>query len=128
MASKGEMWVFDSSCITQLHSEITTDSIAHNCIRQSPLSMSKTQISPLLVTESPVGEFIVSYQPLHRRVFRETLQWIFDLFVLFSFLFFSLVVCFFSKETWDNYKIGTELYKKQKQVVLKTLKIVLGMK
>ena len=32
MASKGEMWVFDLSCITQLQSEITTDSIAHNCI------------------------------------------------------------------------------------------------
>ena len=31
-----EMWVFDSSCITQLKSEITTDSIAHNCLTQSP--------------------------------------------------------------------------------------------
>ena len=32
MVSKGEMWVFDSSCIAQLRSQITTDSIAHNCI------------------------------------------------------------------------------------------------
>ena len=43
VASKGEMWVFDSSCITQLQSEITTDSIAHNCITQSPLSISEMQ-------------------------------------------------------------------------------------
>ena len=35
MASKGEMWVFASSCITQLQSQMTTDSIAHNCIAQS---------------------------------------------------------------------------------------------
>ena len=32
--SKGEMWVFDPSCITQLQSQITTDSIAQNCIAQ----------------------------------------------------------------------------------------------
>ena len=31
MVSKGEMWVFDSSCITQSQSQIETDSIAHNC-------------------------------------------------------------------------------------------------
>ena len=36
MVSKGEMWVFDSSSITQLQSQITTDSIVHNCIAQSP--------------------------------------------------------------------------------------------
>ena len=29
MVSKGEMWVFDSSCITQPQSQISTDSIAH---------------------------------------------------------------------------------------------------
>ena len=43
MASKGEMWVFDSSCIMQLQSEITTDSIAYNWIMQSPLSISEMQ-------------------------------------------------------------------------------------
>lgn len=43
MASDGEMWVFGSSCITQLQSEIRTDSIAHNCITQSPFSISETQ-------------------------------------------------------------------------------------
>ena len=32
MASKGEMWVFDLSCITQLQSQMTNDSITHNCI------------------------------------------------------------------------------------------------
>ena len=93
VASKGEMWVFDPSCITQPQSEITTDSIAHNCITQSPLSISekcisdmlkgdcvmqlwamlsvvislcscvmqlesKTHISPLLVTESPVAQWL----------------------------------------------------------------------
>ena len=36
VVSKGEMWVFHSSCMTQLQSEITTESIAHNCITQSP--------------------------------------------------------------------------------------------
>ena len=29
MVSKGEMWVFDSSCITQPQSQIETDSITH---------------------------------------------------------------------------------------------------
>ena len=29
------MWVFDSSCITQPQSQISTDSIAHNCLAQS---------------------------------------------------------------------------------------------
>ena len=48
MASKGEMWVFDPSCITQPQSEITTDSIAHNCITQSPLSISEKCISDML--------------------------------------------------------------------------------
>ena len=43
VARKGKMWVFDSSCITQLQSEITTNSIARNCIRQSPLSISEMQ-------------------------------------------------------------------------------------
>ena len=32
---KGEIWVFNSSCITQPQSQIGTDSIAHNCIAQS---------------------------------------------------------------------------------------------
>ena len=32
MVSKGEMWVFDSSCITQPQSQISTDSIPHNCL------------------------------------------------------------------------------------------------
>ena len=32
MKSKGEMWVFDSSCITKLQIQIMTDSIAHYCI------------------------------------------------------------------------------------------------
>ena len=36
VASKGEMWVFDSSCITQLQSQTATDSLADNCITQSP--------------------------------------------------------------------------------------------
>ena len=31
MVSEGEMWVFNSSCITQPQSQISTDSIAHNC-------------------------------------------------------------------------------------------------
>ena len=35
MVSKGEMWVFDSSCITQPQSQIMTDSKAHNYIAQS---------------------------------------------------------------------------------------------
>ena len=30
MVSKGEMWEFDSSCITQPQSQIATDSKAHN--------------------------------------------------------------------------------------------------
>ena len=59
MASKGEMWVFDSSCITQLQREITTDSIAHNCITQSPLSISEICLKvPLLATESPVAQWL----------------------------------------------------------------------
>ena len=38
VTSNGEMWIFDSSSNTQLQSQITlTDSIAHNCITQSPL-------------------------------------------------------------------------------------------
>ena len=41
VAKKGEMWVFDSICITQLQSEKTTDSLAHNCITQSSLSISE---------------------------------------------------------------------------------------
>ena len=49
VTSKGEMWVFDSSCITQLQSEITTDSIAHNCITQSPLSISEMHFSDVAV-------------------------------------------------------------------------------
>ena len=32
MVNKGEMWVLDWSCITQLQSEITTDSKAYNCV------------------------------------------------------------------------------------------------
>ena len=39
--SKGEMWVFDLNCIAQLQSQVMTDSIAHNCIAQSPLSISE---------------------------------------------------------------------------------------
>ena len=35
MVRKGEMWVFESSCITQPQSQLATDSIAHNCIAQS---------------------------------------------------------------------------------------------
>ena len=46
MVSKGEMWVFNSSCITQLQNQITTDSIAHNCI------------SPLLTIEYPVAQWL----------------------------------------------------------------------
>ena len=42
VTSKCEMWVFDLSCITQLQSQVTlTDSIAHNCMAQSPLSISE---------------------------------------------------------------------------------------
>ena len=32
----------------------------------------------------------------------------------------------FFKESWESYKIATELEKKPKQVILETLKIVLG--
>ena len=39
MVSKGEMWAFDSNCITQLQSQMSTNSIAHNCITQLPLSI-----------------------------------------------------------------------------------------
>ena len=38
----GEMRVFDLSCIAQLQLTLT-DSIAHNCITQSPLSISGMQ-------------------------------------------------------------------------------------
>jgi len=47
MVSKGEMWEFDSSCITQPQSQIATDSIAHNCIVQSHWSI------------IPVGSFVI---------------------------------------------------------------------
>ena len=50
--SKGEMWVFDWSCITQLQSQITTDNIAHNC--SSSQRPTFCPCSP----ESPVAQWL----------------------------------------------------------------------
>ena len=48
MVSKGEMWVFDSSCIRQPQSQISTDSIAH-------LTASRSHTESIIEIQLPVS-------------------------------------------------------------------------
>ena len=74
MARKGEMWVFDSSCITQLQSQITTGSLAHNCITPvTQLSEHPNRLQRVVGSnpiEFPVGSKINSFHilPVHKTI------------------------------------------------------------
>lgn len=60
MVNNGVMWVFDSSCITQLQIYITTDSIAGNCMVQSHWSIS--EMRPTKHPNFALGGWLASAQ------------------------------------------------------------------